>query len=179
MRIILLAAILLSFTAVTSQTTIFYGMPGYSQSIGFVNDIRTHDSLSNHKWFLSKFSGISTGVSFFNGGNAAFLSAPMGLQLNRRLNNNFYAFANIAVVPAFTRLNSSLITKNINNTFVNNTLMSNDFNVYPSASLGVMYINDAKTFSISGSISAERRSYPILPYYPAINRQSSVLHPAR
>lgn len=179
MRIILLAAILFSFTAVKSQTAVPYGIPEHSQRIGFVNDIHTRDSLSNHKWFLSKYSGISTGVSFFNGANAAFLSAPIGLQLNRRLNNNFYAFANIAVAPAITRFNSSHITKNINNTFQGNTLMYNNFNVYPSTSLGVMYINDAKTFSISGSISAERSSYPILPYYPTINRQNPVLHPAR
>jgi hypothetical protein len=33
-----------------------------------------------------------------------------------------------------------------------------------SASLGLMYINDQKTFSISGSIGVERSSYQFMPF---------------
>jgi hypothetical protein len=32
--------------------------------------------------------------------------------------------------------------------------------MYSAASLGLIYINDARTFSISGSISVERSNYP-------------------
>ena len=88
----------------------------------------------------------------------------MGVQLNRRLNNNLYAFANASVLPAFVSLTPSLINTGINKNYMANPFMSNGFNVYPSVSLGLMYVNDARTFSISGSISAERGSYPILPY---------------
>jgi hypothetical protein len=38
--------------------------------------------------------------------------------------------------------------------------------MYSSASLGLMYINDARTFSISGSISIERDNYPVYYYNP-------------
>lgn len=164
MRIILLIATLFSFTTVKSQTVPSFGFP-YSQGIGFANNIPAHDSISNHKWFLNANHGLYTGVSFFNGGNATIIAAPMGLQLNRRLNNNFYAFANIAVTPAYISLNPSLINMGFNKTIQPNNFSPNSFGLYPSASLGLMYINDAKTFSISGSISAERSSYPIFPTY--------------
>jgi hypothetical protein len=43
-----------------------------------------------------------------------------------------------------------------------------------------MYINDAKTFSISGSISAERGVYPVMPYYPMNHAaQQPLLLPGR
>lgn len=164
MRVILFIATLLSFTTVKSQTIVPFGAPAYS-GISFLNSPQTHDSLSKSKWFLSSYSGISTSVSFFNGGNATILALPMGIQLNRRLNNNLYAFANVAVAPAFVSLNPSFINTSNNKNYMGNPFMSNSFNVYPSVSLGLMYVNDARTFSISGSISAERGSYPILPYY--------------
>lgn len=176
MRIILLISTLFSFATVKSQTVPSFGFP-YSQGIGVANNIPTHDSISNHKWFLSTNQGLYTGISFFNGGNATIIAAPMSLQLNRRLNNNFYAFANIAVTPAYISLNPSLINMGFNKTSLPNNFGPNSFGLYPSASLGLMYINDAKTFSISGSISAERSSYPIFrPYNPG---QKPVLHSTR
>ena len=36
--------------------------------------------------------------------------------------------------------------------------------LYSRAELGLQYINDERTFSISGSIGVERSSYPVLPY---------------
>jgi hypothetical protein len=63
----------------------------------------------------------------------------------------------------------------LNKNFTNNAFNQNSFGLYPAASLGLMYINDAKTFSISGSISAEKSMYPVLPYYPVNQaRQSPV-----
>ena len=56
----------------------------------------------------------------------------------------------------------------------------NNFGLYPAASIGLMYINDARTFSISGSISAEKSPYSILPYYPVNNEtHSPVFLPSR
>ncbi|MFT3703425.1 MAG: hypothetical protein QM802_13700 [Agriterribacter sp.] len=40
----------------------------------------------------------------------------------------------------------------------------NSFGIYPRAELGLMYINDEKTFSISGSISVQRGGYSAFPY---------------
>jgi hypothetical protein len=43
-----------------------------------------------------------------------------------------------------------------------------------------MDVNDAKTFSISGNVSAERGYYPGMPYYPVNNvAQPPVLLPGR
>jgi len=164
MRIILFIATFLFFTTVQSQTIVPFGVPAYS-GISFSNNFSTHDSLSKRKWFLSSYSGISTGVSFFNGGNATILALHEGIQLNRRLNNNLYAFANASVAPAFVSLNPSFVNTTNNKNYMANPFMPNSFNVYPSVSLGFMYVNDARTFSISGSVSAERSSYPVLPYY--------------
>jgi hypothetical protein len=88
----------------------------------------------------------------------------MGLQLNRRLNNNWFAFANVTVAPSYISINPSYLgglNKNFSNPF-----KQNSFGLYPVASLGLMYVNDARTFSISGSVTTESSAYPFLPYYP-------------
>ena len=179
MRIILFLVILFSFSTIKAQPVLPFGMPAYSQQPGFANNIPGHDSLSKSKWFVSTYKGFSTRLSFFNGGQAAILAAPVGLQLNRRLNNHFYAFANVAVTPAFINLNPSFITTGLDKNYQGNTFSSNSLNVYPSVSLGVMYVNDARTFSISGSISAERSSYPLLPYHAANTAQSGLMQQTR
>jgi hypothetical protein len=177
MRIILLIATVFSFTVVRSQTVSSFGLPAYSEEIGLGNNILTHNSISKQKWFLTTNRSLYTGISFFNGGNATIIAAPMSLQLNRRLNDNLYAFANVSATPAFISLNPSLINMGFNKTNQQNIFGPNSFGVYPSASLGLMYINDAKTFSIFGSISAERSSYPILPVYN--RRQNPDVHSKR
>jgi hypothetical protein len=111
-------------------------------------------------------------VSFFKGGNASVFSAPMGLQLDRRLNNNLYAFANVTVAPSYISINPSYLSC-LNKNLTNSPFNQNSFGLYPAASFGLMYINDAKTFSISGSISAERSMYPGVPYYPMNGRTQS------
>ncbi|MDQ2864442.1 MAG: hypothetical protein M3R50_12515, partial [Bacteroidota bacterium] len=170
--IIILAVILFSFVTVKSQTILSPGFSGYPQSMAVFNNNHANDSLSTPKWFFSSYRSVSTSVSFFKGGNASVFSAPMGLQLNRRLNNNLYAFANVTVAPSYISINPSYLT-GFNKNFSNSSSRQNSFGLYPAASLGLMYVNDAKTFSISGSISAERSSYPLLPYYPQNNRQIS------
>jgi len=39
------------------------------------------------------------------------------------------------------------------------------FGINSRVDIGLMYINDARTFSISGSIGVERAAYPV--YYPS------------
>lgn len=174
---ILFIVTLFSFTQVKSQSIFPISAPFYP-GINFLNNSQTHDSLSKSKWFLTSYSGLSTSVSFFNGGNATIMALSMGVQLNRRLNNNLYAFANASVVPAFISLTPSLKNTGINKNYMANPFMSNGFNAYPSVSLGLMYVNDARTFSISGSISAERGSYPLIPYYQG-NKAPVMTHSER
>lgn len=179
MQIFFLVAMLFFFVTVKSQTVVAPGFGVYPQSTSLLNNSHLHDSASSPKWFFSSYRGLSTSVSFFKGGSATIFSAPMGLQLNRRLNNNWFAFANVTVAPSYISINPSYLS-GFNNKFSNNSFQQNSFGLYPAASLGLMYINDARTFSISGSVSAERNVYPILPYYPVNHTtQTPVLLPRR
>ena len=172
MRIILLISLALSFNSVKSQMIAPYGYP----TNNFINNIPTSDSLAKQKWFLSTNRSLYTGISFFKGGSANFVALPMSLQLNRRLNNNFYAFANVAATPSYISLNTSNLNNEFGKPFQSNHFNSNSLRLNPSASLGLMYINDTKTFSVSGSISVERSSYPIIPFY---NAGQSTVAPVR
>ncbi|MEO5889171.1 MAG: hypothetical protein ABIQ31_02905 [Ferruginibacter sp.] len=175
MRAIFIITILLSVTQVKAQTMMPVGIGGFFPGERFANSLYTNDSLPEKKWSLTRYNAISTSFSFFRGGNATIFSAPMGLQLNRRLNNNLYAFANISVAPAYINFNSSFSNTNLNKTNQGGFLSgSNSLGIYTAASMGLMYINDSKTFSISGSISVEKSSYPLLPMY-----QNNTSSPAR
>ena len=179
MRVFFLVVMLFFFVTVKSQSEVSPGVSFYPQQLSQFKKGQLHDSLSAPKWFFSSYSGISTSVSFFKGANASIFSAPLGLQLNRRLTNNWYAFANVSVAPSYISINPSYLS-GFNKTFFRNPFNQNSFGLYPAASVGVMYINDAKTFSISGSVSTERGYYPGMPYYPVNNvAQSPLLLPAR
>jgi hypothetical protein len=120
------------------------------------------------KWFLTSYSNIGIGFNFFNGGTATVVSAPVGLQLNRQLNNNLYAFTAVSLAPTYVNFNSSFLSPGTK-PYTGNALKSDYFGLHPSVNMGMMYVNDARTFSISGSIGVERSSYPIL--YPPANMQ--------
>jgi len=104
------------------------------------------------KWSLNKFGGLSTGLGFFNGGNSQFISAPIGLQLNRQLTKNLYAFAAVSTAPTYLSFNNSFSGFNAYKT--NSGMIGyhkSGFGNYSRAEAGLMYINDERTFSISGS----------------------------
>jgi hypothetical protein len=176
MRVFFIVVMLFFFVTVKSQTVVSPGVSFYPQQNAF-NNGPLHDSLSAPKWFFSSYRSLSTSVSFFKGGHASIFSAPMGLQLNRRLNNNWYAFANVSVAPSYIGINPSYLS-GFNKNFSNNPFKQNSFGLYPAASVGVMYMNDAKTFSISGSVSAERGYYPGMPFYPTNNVAQQASFPA-
>lgn len=131
-----------------------------------INNIHVNDSAFKKKWFVSKYTGISTSFSFFKGGNATVVSAPLGLQLNRRLNNNLFAFGGLSVAPSYVNFNSSFLNANFNKMNANHSFKSSALGIYSRAELGLQYINDERTFSISGSIGVERSDFP-LPYMPS------------
>ena len=159
-RIILFAAIVLSAVAVKAQAPLSFGAMNqpYYRHFGQVADSNYHQK----KWFLSKYAGINAGYMFFNGGGGSFLSAPLGLQINRQLTNNVYAFAGISAAPTIFNFNTPY---NFNKTssFLNN----NKYGVSSSAYMGLMYVNDERTFSISGSIGVSHYSGQSPFYRPA------------
>jgi len=129
------------------------------------NDANAIASKWDKKWSFSTYSSISTGFSFFNGGNAFVVAAPIGFQLNRRLNNNLYAFTGVSVAPAYMNFNRSFLSADVNKFNLANSYY-NSFGMYGRAEVGLMYVNDARTFSISGSFGVQRSSNPIFNYRP-------------
>ncbi|CAN5677541.1 hypothetical protein BH10BAC2_BH10BAC2_02800 [soil metagenome] len=165
MRTILVLFILIVSTTIKAQTFLPASFIDYRQGKQFTNNSHLNDSRPDKKWFLTTYSGISTSFSFFKGGNATMVAAPISLQLNRKLNNNLYAFAAVSVAPAYINFNRSFLSGNgIKAGQSTSAFKSNSFDMYSRAELGLMYVNDQKTFSISGSIGIERNSYPMLPY---------------
>lgn len=169
MRFLLLCCISFFAVAAGAQTSLPLSATDYMRRSFFENNsVSAADHLSGKKWFVSRYSGLSTGLSFFNGGSANFVTVPLGLQLNRRLNNNLYAFAGVSAAPSYIHFNRTFRSFAGNKVNTGNiTFKSGAFDVYSRAELGLMYINDDKTFSISGSIGVQRSSYPLFPFQPA------------
>lgn len=163
-RTILFATILFASVSVKAQAPLSFGGFNTGQS-AFRHFSQAADTTSlQKKWFLTKQLGLSSGFFAFNGGSGTFLSVPVGLQLNRQLTNNVYAFAGVAVAPAYIHFNNVLFQPGVNkNTgFMN----ANSFSTYTTAQMGLMYINDQRTFSISGSFGVSRRNYNgFSPFY--------------
>jgi hypothetical protein len=167
MRTILVLTLLISVVSLKAQTFLPGNFTDYTQRQSFAHNTVFKDSASEKKWCFNTYSGISTSFNFSRGGNSTVVSAPIGLQLNRRLNNNLYAFAAVAAAPAYINFNRSFLSADANKTWQNNSfLKSNSFGMYSRAELGLMYVNDARTFSISGSIGIESNNYPVFPYNP-------------
>jgi hypothetical protein len=173
MRIVILFTLLLSASALQAQRFLPGSFIDNNYRGSFVNSLRVNDSTAKKKWFVSKYSGISTSFSFFNGGNATVVSAPIGVQLNRRLNNNLFAFAGVSVAPAYINFNQSFMSGDFSKGNPNNAFYkSTGLGIYSRAELGLQYVNDERTFSISGSIGVERNSYP-MPFYNQMNNTRS------
>jgi hypothetical protein len=151
-RFLFAAILLLSAVAVKAQMPLSFGQPGYRH----FNQVADSNNFQK-KWFLTKFAGISTGFVVFKGGSGSFLSAPVGVQLNRQLTNNVYAFANVSVAPTYFNFNSSFYQPGIGKS--NGFMNPNKFEINPAAQIGLMYINPERTFSISGSIGVSRSNY--------------------
>jgi len=154
--------ILISSVAVNAQIHLPAGFTDYSQQMTVGDNPYSFGGATNKKWFFTTYSGIQTGLTFFNGGSATYLAAPLGLQLNRRLNKNYYAFAGISAAPAYINFNRSYLFSEGRYADQKNGLFnSGSLGAYSGVSLGLMYVNDAKTFSISGSFSVQNDSYPL------------------
>ena len=179
MRTLFLSILLIFSIVVKAQTVLQDTYIGRLQPhLPIDNNLK--DSTVNTKWFVNKYIGLSSGFSFFNGGHATVLSVPIVIQLNRRLTNNWYAFAGVVAAPSYINFNHSFVTSNTNKwTQQNVFLQSNRLDLYSRAELGLMYINDQKTFSISGSIGFERSSYPLVPINQQLNRPNNFVAPKK
>lgn len=167
-RIIIFAIMLGSAVAVKAQSPLsFAPMNGVQTTFRDFHQ-PSDTSAFRSKWFMTRYVGISTSFIRFPGGNGTFLSAPVGLRLNRQLTNNVYAFAGLQAAPSYLQFNNAFYQSkfNGNSGFMN----ANNFGAISTAELGLMYINSEKTFSISGSIGVSRGYYnPYMPLYAPAN----------
>ena len=167
-RVILFAAILILAVVVKAQSPLTFGNVDPMHP-AFRHFRQVADSNTQHKkWIFTKYASISTGFMAFKGGSGSYFSAPIGVQVYRPLNNNLYAYAGLSVAPTYFNLNNSFFQPGINKN--NNFMNANNFGVYSAAHLGLMYISDDKSFSISGGISVGRNLYDNrIPYYTPVN----------
>ena len=168
MRTMFVVIILIFSVSANAQSALTGSYAGQLRQNSMTDINFFNDSAADKKWFVSKYIGLSSSFVFFKGGSATVFSAPVALQLSRKLNNNLYAFAAVSVAPSYISFNNFYQPYNANKSFQNNSLYkSNSFDTYGRAELGLMYVNDDKTFSISGSVGIERSSYPIVPFNQA------------
>lgn len=161
MRILFTFVIIFFASATQAQTTLPGSIQNNTVSNSLVQNRDVYNDGPRKKWFVSSYSGITAGYSFFRPGGASFMAAPLGIQLNRRLSNNVYAFAGVTAAPTYLNFNHAFLTADANklNPF-NSFYQPGNFSMYSAATLGLMYINNARTFSVSGSISVEKNNYP-------------------
>jgi len=161
----------IAFLSVKAQTPYTTGInPFMQQSMVNQYHILPDSNSRNNKWSLNKYAGLSTGFLFY-GRQATFLSAPVGLQLTRRLTNNVYAFAGVSIAPSYLHFNPSFdpsFNKNYPGMY---TPGVNQFGLSSRAEMGLLYVNDQRTFSISGSVGVGRNSYPAYRYNSLLLQQ--------
>ncbi len=180
MRSITVLAIILCSIGVKAQITLPLSFMDYNQRQVFVNRNKGNDTVANKKWFFSAYTGVSTSMAFYKGGHATMVSAPMVLQLNHALNKNLYAFANVYAAPGYVNFNRSFLTTNTNKGWPNNGMANSaGYSINAGVQMGLMYVNDQKTFSISGSIGIERNRYPLFPYNQLNNNRPMPVQPSK
>ncbi|MVT07835.1 hypothetical protein [Chitinophaga tropicalis] len=167
-RAIIFTAILMSALAAKAQSPLFSGAQNNTQSVFRDPRQLTDTNYLRKKWFVTKYAGISTGFIVYKGGSSSFLSAPLELQVNRQLTNNVYAFGGIAVTPYLLQSNGVFYPTGIDKNY--GLMRTSNYGINPAARVGVMYISNDKTFSISGSISVSRSIYNgYSPIYAPVN----------
>jgi hypothetical protein len=118
------------------------------------------------KWQVRPYASFQAGYAFFHGG-LSYLSVPVGVALLHPLNKNFTAFAGVSAAPAAFSISRLYSESAVNGFNSGNFSRPYGFGLNAAVQAGLIYTNDAKTFSISGSVGLERGSYPIYPSYRA------------
>ncbi len=162
MRLLFLSILLATCGALNAQMQVSPSVMNYFQRemtnpFNAIGDSATQAK----KWSLYKYGGVSVSYGFMNSSSYSAFSAPIGLQLNRRLTNNVYAFAGISAAPTYFNFNQSFSNSAIyKNGMGGSAINPNAFGMYTKFEAGLMYVNDARTFSISGSIGVSKTNFP-------------------
>ena len=165
MRILIILVFSLLTISLDAQTQLPLSVMNYSPGSAFNNYHMLSDSNSlKQKWSVNKYMAVSTSFGFYKGGSTSVFSVPIGIQINRRLTNNLFAFAGVSLAPSYFTTNRSYSDAGMYKMNPGFTQFSSKgFGMSSRVEGGLMYVNDERTFSISGSIAVERNSYPLYP----------------
>ena len=155
--------ILISMTVLGSTAQTYLPAGGYGLGFTPWQPVLTLPSFdnNNHHLQIKPFASLTAGYFYLNGGTS-YISAPVGLMLARPLTNNWTAFAAATVTPiAFTSMYSAPFTDPSHGGY---PFGRNSLGLSTGVQGGLIYTNDAKTFSISGSVRFDRSSSPVYPY---------------
>lgn len=111
-----------------------------------------------HSLQVQPFATVSAGY-WFLGGGLSYLSAPLGIVVYRPINNNFTGFGAATLTPSVFHFGSLYSSPLAGAAYPGSNFTG--LGLTAGVTGGVIYTNDAKTFSISGSISVERGNYPV------------------
>ena len=178
MRVLLFFA-LISLTGLSRAQQFLPGDLGYRQSFNRTNVFAPADSSGKvKKWSLQKYSSLSVGMMMWKGGSASYVSAPIGLQLNRRITNNVFAFAGVSLAPSVVSFRQSFTNPDFKNAGLRGMNQSYGLGMYSRAELGLGYTNDARTFEIRGSIGIQRNDFPFQTEYAPVrtNRNPTLIN---
>ena len=106
----------------------------------------------DNRWHLTPTVGLSAGYLFYNGG-ISYAAVPASLFLSHALNKNFTGFGGVTAAPVLFNTNQLFTQPGLNTP-------GYLFAGVAGVQAGLIYTNDAKTFSISGSVSIDRGYYP-------------------
>lgn len=131
------------------------------------------------KWSLQTYKSVSVGMMMWKGGGASFISAPIGVQLNRRITDNVFAFAGASIAPTYLNFRQPFANSGLKNGGWQGMYQPNGLNLPARAEIGIGYVNDARTFQITGSIGVERNTYPYGGYAPVGNSNRNQMNVIR
>jgi hypothetical protein len=161
MRLLLSILILTIFLSATAKAQSYF--PGHGLALGYapwqpyIPSVILGNVDPGKKWQVQPYASVEIGYTFFRGGGVSYASVPAGVVVIHPLTSNVSAFAGVAVAPVAFSMNQ-LYSPSGNN-------FSRPYGLGGNAAIqaGLIYTNDAKTFSISGSIQVDRGSYPVYP----------------
>lgn len=114
-------------------------------------------------WQVRPFASLSAGYIFLNGG-ISYVSAPVGVALFHPLTTNWTAYGAATVTPVGFSFNR-LATVPMTDPHYRGYPFGGGYGLGLTTGVqgGLIYTNDDRTFSISGSVHFERSTYPVYP----------------
>ncbi|HEY4337498.1 MAG TPA: hypothetical protein VGM89_16415 [Puia sp.] len=165
-------SILISLTFLSARAQSHLPIPVWGAGYTPIQTAPLFDApLNNNKWQLRPSAGLSAGYIFFNRG-ISYVTAPLSLNLYHPLTPNVTAFGGVFAAPTIFSVGSLYGPSPLNQPFAGSDF-TRGLGINAGIQGGLIYTNDAHTFSVSGSIFMERGSYST---YPSSRRTDDTKH---